>query len=249
MSLLEVDAVSYALGGRPVLDQVSLALEAGDLVGLLGPNGAGKSSLLRLMMGLARPATGHIRLHGRDLGHWSRMAMAAEVGYVPQAHVAVFPYPVVDIVAMGRSVQHGLWRSPRQTDRDAVASALEQLGIAHLARRAYTELSGGERQSVLLARAMAQGCRILLLDEPTTGLDFGQQQRLYTLLQLLSRQGYAIVASSHDPYRAREVFDQALMLRAGAVVGYGPSQDLLDDAAIRALYGLSEPLRTGPVID
>ena len=164
--------------------------------------------------------------------------MAAEIGYVPQAHVAIFPYPVADIVAMGRSVQHGLWRQPRQMDRDAVASALDQLGIAHLARRAYTELSGGERQSVLLARAMAQGCRILLLDEPTTGLDFGQQQRLYTLLRQLSRKGYAIIASSHDPYRAREAFDRALLLQDGRLVGQGPAGTALDEAGIRALYNL-----------
>lgn len=242
VSLLEVQQLSYRRAGRKVLDEISLQLQPGDLVGMLGPNGAGKSTLLRLMMGLLRAESGRIRLRGQDLEQWRRSDLARELGYLPQAHAAIFPFSVTDIVAMGRQARNSLWRSPTAADQAAVAEALQRLGIMHLADRPYTELSGGERQSVLIARALAQGCRILLLDEPTAGLDYGQQLRLHAMLRELSRQGYAILASSHDPHQAREVFDQVVLMRDGRRIGAGPASRLLDSEGIRRLYALPATL-------
>ncbi|BAK84867.1 ABC transporter ATP-binding protein [Komagataeibacter medellinensis] len=235
--LLCMDHVGFQRGRRGVLHDLSFSVNRGELVALLGPNGAGKTTLLRLLLGLARPDGGEVWLEGQPMATWSRREIARRIAYVPQGHVPLFPYSVRDIVGMGRLAEAPFAPHLREADRDAVAHALGELAITHLADRAYTDLSGGERQAVLLARALAQGAGMLVLDEPETGLDYGQKQRLYALLRRLAGQGHAIIATTHDPIQAACVFDRALLLRHGRLMADGAAADLLlDEAMLARLY-------------
>lgn len=234
--VLEVRGVGLRRNGRCVLDDVSLSVVAGRMTGLLGPNGAGKSTLLRVLLGLLRPDAGQVLLDGRDLSQWRRRQVAHRIAYVPQGHVSLFPYAVRDVVALGRVSYTPFARAPDPAEAAIVDGALARLSISHLAARAYTDLSGGERQAVLIARALAQGGRILVLDEPETGLDYGQQQRLYALLRELADNGYAVVATTHDPLRAAVAYDHAVLLRHGRVMRDGPAMQVLDADGITRLY-------------
>ena len=224
--------------GRVVLDDVSFSLSTGSMTALLGPNGAGKTTLLRALLGLER-FEGQVMLNGEALSALSRRELARRVAYVPQTHAVAFAYSVRDMVAMGRLPYSRFGLLSSQSDEQAVSGALERLNILHLAERAYTQLSGGEQQAVLIARALAQGGRMLVMDEPASALDFGQQQRLWAQLRALATQGYTILCTTHDPLRAREIFDDALLLQRGRLVGNGPVATMLTDERIDALYGLS----------
>ncbi|MFT8736710.1 MAG: ABC transporter ATP-binding protein [Zymomonas mobilis] len=240
--LLEGRDLSYRRNEALILNNVSLSLSKGDLIALLGINGAGKSTLLRLLLGLLTPEKGEVFLHDQSLKAMNRKAIARHIAYVPQEHKAVFSYTVEEIIALGRLPYIGFGQNLSRSDQDAVQQSLEYLKINHLKNRPYTELSGGERQSVLLARALAQGAHILILDEPETGLDFGQQLRLAALLQDLSRDGYSILATTHDPLRARQIFSRAVLLQQGQIIGDGAPQDVLTRSAIESLYHIDKTM-------
>ncbi|WP_321871812.1 ABC transporter ATP-binding protein [Paraburkholderia tropica] len=223
-----------------VLDGVSFAVRAGELVSLLGVNGAGKSTLLRVLLGLIAPDAGEVLLHGEALHRQRRRAIARQVAWVPQHHAPQFPYTVEQIVALGRLPHLGtgfaLWRAPRPHDRDAVHAALDAMQIGHLAQRDYGALSGGERQRALLARALAQGARVLLLDEPFSGLDYGHHLRLLDRLARLAADGYAIVNTTHRPDDACNVSTRVALLDGGRLVADGAPREVLDARAVSALY-------------
>ncbi|GCE84679.1 ferrichrome ABC transporter ATP-binding protein [Komagataeibacter diospyri] len=235
-AILWMEHAGFHRGRRTVLHDVSLGIRTGEMTALLGPNGAGKTTLLRLLLGLARPDSGQVWLDGKPMVDWSRREVARRIAYVPQGHVPLFPYSVRDIVGMGRLAETPFAPTLHERDREAVTHALAELSIIHLATRPYTELSGGERQAVLLARALAQGGRILILDEPETGLDYGQKLRLYALLRRLAAQGHAIVATTHDPVQAAGIFDRAILLRHGRVMADGPAASLLVPSMLDQLY-------------
>jgi len=230
--------LGYRLGGRTILHDLALNLAAGELTALLGTNGAGKTTLLRLLLGLLPAQKGTILIEGRALENYGRRALARAIAYVPQGHVPAFPYTAEEIVMLGRLPFSPFGPFADPDDREAAGAVLQKLAITHLAQRPYTELSGGERQAVLIARALAQGARILILDEPETGLDFGQQMRLFAHLRQLAQSGYAILATTHDPLRARSLFDRAILLQNGRITADGPSMDVLTDPAIENLYGI-----------
>lgn len=194
MSVLDVSSVSVLLGGRRVLRDIDLRIDAGELIGLIGPNGAGKTTLLRAILGLVPIEKGDIRLAGRD------GKGAAAVGYVPQRHEFAwdFPISVEDTVMTGRVREIGWLRRPARRDYLAVAEALDLVHMAHLRRRPVGELSGGQRQRVLVARALALRPRLLLLDEPFTGLDMPTQELLIGLFRELSANGTAVLMTTHD---------------------------------------------------
>lgn len=239
MNLLSTQALGYCLGQRPILQGICLSLAAGDNIALLGANGAGKSTLLRLLLGLLRPTRGQIHLGGRPLGALSRRAVAQQLAYVPQSHVPSFPYSVEHIVAQGRLPVTGLGRAPGAADRELVQQALADLGIEALAGRLYTELSGGERQLVLIARALVQQARIIVLDEPVTGLDFGHQLRLLALLQRLADQGLCVLSSSHRPEQALAASNRVLVLHDGQLIADGAPREVIDSALMQRLYHAS----------
>lgn len=236
---LEARAVHFRRGARVILDDITIRLHSGEIVALLGANGAGKSTLFRILLGCLKPERGEIRLDGKLLADFSRRALAQRIAYVPQAHVAPFPYKVHDVVLLGRLAETGIFRAPQAADHRAVDEVLERLAITHLAARRYTEISGGERQLTLIARALAQGANILVMDEPMTGLDYGYQVRLLQHLVDLAGSGRTILLSTHNPEHAVQAATRIAVLRDGAIIADGPPEQIITPSLIHALYGVA----------
>lgn len=237
--LLYADDLHYAYGtGRPVLAGVGLAVRAGEVVAVLGANGGGKSTLLKLLLGLLEPARGSVHLGGRPLKDWSRRDIARRLAYIPQTQAMPFPYRVRDLVALGRIARRGLLDRLHRDDHRAVDAALRRLAIADLAERPYTELSGGQRQLCLIARALAQEAPVIVMDEPATGLDYGNQWRLLALVRELAAEGRAFVQTTHHPEHALGGASRVVMLHGGRVLEDGPPREVITPERVRRVYGL-----------
>ncbi len=236
--MLAARDIHFTYRGRQVLDGANLALGPGELVCLLGANGAGKSTLLRTLLGLLEPQRGEVRLDDQPLAALARRQFAQRVAYVPQVHAAPFPYRVREVALMGRLPANGLLRAPGGADRRVVDTVLERLGISHLAERPYTEVSGGERQLALIARALAQETKLLVMDEPLTGLDYGHQVRLLARLEQLAADGYGILMTTHDPDQPLDGCDRVALLIDGRIAADGSAKKVLTPSAIERLYGV-----------
>jgi len=235
---LRLRDLHFSYHGRIVLEGTSFSIDHGEIVSLLGANGAGKSTLLRLAIGLLKPSSGEVLLQGHPIKNLTRKAIARSLAYVPQAHVAPFPFEVREVVMLGRLAENGLFRGPSRTDQMIVTQSLEQLGIAHLAQRPYTQVSGGERQLALIARALAQGARLLVLDEPATGLDYGHQIRLLQKLKQLRGEGFGILMTTHHPDHAVSVSTRVIALKHGRIMRDGAPSDVVTSDTIFELYGV-----------
>ena len=242
--MLDIRDLRFSYTSRPVLQGVDLRLEPGELVFLLGANGAGKSTLFRCALGLLPGYEGEISLHGRDIRRLSARALAREMAYIPQSHHPAFSYPVLDMVLMGAQHRLSPFANPGPREEAAALAALDQVGIAGLAGRDFQRLSGGEQQLVLIARALAQQARLLLMDEPTSSLDFGNRVRVLDQVSELARRGYAILLSCHDPQLALLYAHRVVALHQGKVAADGPPEDVLDPALLHTLYQV--PVRFTP---
>lgn len=220
-------------GGRRVLTGISGQVAAGEVVGLIGPNGAGKTTLLRAVLGL-QPATGHIALGGRDLAALSAHDRALRAGYVPQDRSIAWPVTVRTAVALGRTPH----RTSTEADAEAVAAAMQAMDVAGLADRRATDLSGGERARVLVARALAQGAPLLLADEPTAGLDPAHALGLMTRFRTLARTGAGVLVSLHDLGLAARWCDRLMLLDRGEIRVSGPPDTVLTPATLAQVYGV-----------
>jgi iron complex transport system ATP-binding protein len=236
--MLEARALGYGYPGRAVGRDLDLALAAGEVLCVLGPNGGGKTTLFRTLLGLLEAQAGEVRLQGEPLDALPRAEVARRMGYVPQGHAAQFAFTVRDVVLMGRTAHVGLFAAPGAADRAAAERAIEALGIGALADRVLTELSGGERQLAMIARALAQGARLLVLDEPTASLDYGNQVRVLRELRRLAADGYAVVFSSHDPGQAFLAASGVLLLARGGALRQGTPQELVTAENLRQVYGV-----------
>jgi iron complex transport system ATP-binding protein len=243
---LSADALTVRLGGRLVLDRVSLALAAGEWTAVVGPNGAGKSTLLSALAGLRRPDAGTVRLQARPIGHWPARERARTLAWLSQHGEADGDLRVHDLVMLGRLPHHGLFGAPGAADHAAVAAALRETDCGPLAERRLTALSGGERQRVLLARAFATAAPVLLLDEPTTHLDAPHQQALLRGLRARADAGGTVVAVLHDLTLAL-CADRLLVLRDGMLQADGPPAAAeVRDALVAAAGGAIRIERIGP---
>ncbi len=239
MALLELDAVSASYGNQPVLLEVSLALEPGELIGLLGPNGAGKSTLLRVAAGMHEPTRGRVLLEGAALGTYDRRAVARRVAFVPQRTDLAFPFSVLEVVLMGRAPHLGGYGMEAEEDRHIAEEALREVDAWALCDRQFPTLSGGERQRVVIARALCQRARILLLDEPAAFLDIRHQVELHDLLRGGVRAGrFAVVSAMHDLNLAAQSCDRVLLLSGGRTVGLGSVEDVLTYARVKETFGI-----------
>jgi len=225
--------VSVGYDGDPVLEHVSLAVEAGTLLAVVGPNGAGKSTLLKVMAGLLRPWSGRIEVLGGPPGREAR-----RVAYVPQAEAVdwAFPVTVRDVVTMGRYPALGALRQPGPTDRRAVSAALEQVKMSEHGATQIGSLSGGQRRRVFLARALASEASLFLLDEPVTGIDAATQEDLMDILEAQTKQGKTVVATTHDLACAASRFQRVLAINR-TVIADGPSSLVLDPDVLSRAYG------------
>ncbi len=235
---LQVQGLSFAYpGAAPLLEEVSFELRSGSTVCLLGPNGCGKTTLLRCILGLEPLNAGRVWVDGEDLAHMSPARRARRMAYVPQSGAAAFAFTAFDVVLMGRSAHLRFMADPSATDRRAAREALERLQILHLEARLYQHLSGGERQLVLLARALAQQAPLLVMDEPCAALDLGHQVQVLQALRSLAADGYAILLSTHLPEQAFALQAQVALLVQRRLRGPAAAAQLLTPAELSRLYG------------
>ncbi|MDD6310766.1 MAG: ABC transporter ATP-binding protein [Firmicutes bacterium] len=228
----------YPSGDRMVLDGASLRLGEGEILCILGPNGAGKTTLLNCLAGLIKPKNGEIKLKGRSINDMKVKDIAQIVGYVPQVHTPAFDYKVKDFVLMGASPGMGMFERPSKEDEEACIKVLAGMNLEHLAEKSYMNISGGERQQVLIARAILQKPSVILFDEPTAHLDYGNQHRVLKRIKKMSEDGYSVIITTHNP-------DHSLLLGGNvAIVGrdgkiiQGKCEEMITEENLRKVYDI-----------
>ncbi|TCL74831.1 ABC transporter ATP-binding protein [Rhizobium sp. BK251] len=241
---LSVENLDFGYGGTAIGRNVSFGLAGGEVLCLLGPNGAGKTTLFKTVLGLIPAQGGRVTLDGNAIGALSNRERAQCMGYVPQAHAALFPFSVRDIVLMGRAARLSALEAPGARDHEAAQTALAALGVAELAERPYTEISGGERQIVLIARALAQEPQLLVMDEPTASLDYGNQMRVLAHIRRLAERGIAVIISTHNPDHAFLCADHVALLHDGRMEAFGAPEEVLTTAALKKLYDIDVVIGT-----
>ncbi|ETX27308.1 ABC transporter ATP-binding protein [Roseivivax isoporae] len=239
---MRIAARDLAIGHGRVAIGSGLSLDLGpdEIVCLLGPNGCGKTTLFRTLLGLLPRLGGRLTLDGHDIARLSRRQVARSVAYVPQAHTPPFPFDALDVVLMGRTARIGAFAQPSAADRGMALQALDALGIADLAGRDYARLSGGQRQLVLIARALAQEAPLIVMDEPTASLDFGNRLAVLDRIAALARPGAGrgVILSTHDPDQALALGARVLALSGGRIVAAGPADTVLTAERLTAIYGV-----------
>lgn len=235
---LEIRDLRFSYGEREVLKGLSFSAEYGELLSVLGPNGVGKSTLFRCILGLLKPQSGQCLIDGKSTAGFSAKELAAHIAYIPQSHYPTFNYSVMDMVLMGTTAQVNAMSVPGKRQVTLAKEALERLGISELADRGYTNISGGERQLVLIARAIAQQAKILIMDEPSANLDYGNRTRVMRTVKNLAAEGYAIIQSTHDPDQAFLYSHKVLAVQDGKVLAWGKPEDTINSTLISTLYGV-----------
>lgn len=239
--ILDIESISFRYPGkalRDVFTDISLSLEKGSVFCLLGPNGSGKSTFLKCLVSLLQPHQGRIMVDGTDIQKVSAPRLAAKIGFVPQSLVSAFPFSVADIVVMGRASRISVISSPTEKDRRKARAAMERIGISHLSDRPCNRLSGGEWQLVLIARALTQSPDILILDEPTSHLDMGNQIRILEVVDSLSKEGITIIMASHFPDHAFLNADRVGILKHGRMDIHGRPDHVLSEKVLADTYGI-----------
>jgi iron complex transport system ATP-binding protein len=239
---LAVESLTFRYSSRAesvsVFEDVSLALVPGEVLVLLGPNGTGKSTLLKCMAGLLRPQQGRVLLDDVDVATIKPSRLARRVGYVPQSNVSTFPFKVRDVVVMGRAPHLNTLESPSKRDVDVANRMIEETGITHLADRSCHQISAGEWQMVLIARALTQQPDVLLFDEPTSHVDIGNQVRILDSIRRLSRRGFTIVMASHVPDHAFMAGDRVAILKDRHLMALGRPNAVITSETLRRAYGV-----------
>lgn len=241
---LELEHVSFAYGEHPVLRDVSFSAHPGELIAVLGPNGVGKSTMFRCILRFVHGYGGSVRLDGVDTRTLSRKALARAVAYIPQSSDQVFDYTVMELVLMGMATQLSAFATPGKAEERRALAVLDELGIAHLAYRGCGQISGGEYQLVLLARTLVQQARILIMDEPTANLDYGNQYRVMERIAGLSRRDFIVLTSTHDPNQVLLHATRAIALEDGSVSADGVPAEVMTEQLLSRLYGIDVHRRT-----
>lgn len=238
-NVFQVDSITYRYPEttRDVLKCVSLSLESGQVLSILGPNGAGKSTLLNCMAGLYRPQHGEMGLDGKPLFELPLTEVARKIAYVRQAQVPYFSYNIFQFVLMGRAPYVPFFSRPSKEDEEIAWQAIKRIGITHLVDKYYTEISGGERQQCVIARAIAQQPRVIMFDEPTAFLDFGNQVKVLRLIKEMAEEGYAIVMTTHNPDHVLLLDDTVAVLDCDGRLKAGKTADILSESTLSELYG------------
>lgn len=245
--LWRLEGVRFGYNGTPVLREINLELRRGCCYGILGPNGSGKTTLLDLMGGLLEPHAGTIDFLGAPLASWPKKQLARQLALVPQDFMVRFGYSVREVVEMGLHPHLHRFAAPNEAEQALIDQALELTGITHLAKRSVTRLSGGEKQRVAVARALAQKPQVLLLDEATSNLDIHHSLEILHLIRnRFQAQGLQVVAVMHDLNLASFFCDQLIFLKKGEIVCQGPTEEVLTPENITAVYGVEAEVRPNP---
>ena len=237
--MLEVRDLHAGYDGVEIVHGVSFDVADGEFCCIIGANGCGKTTLLKNLLGLIKPFSGTVRMNGADVLAMDERTMARHFAYIPQAHTPPFPFAVRDVVLMGRTPHMGRLAVVSPTDRRIAYQALVQLGIEHLADSVYTDLSGGQRQLVLIARALTQQPQLLIMDEPTASLDFGNQQMVLSRMKSLSASGMAVIMVTHDPDHALYCADRVIVMKEGDVLMDGTTQQTITTDMLQSIYQTS----------
>ena len=236
--IMEIKDLCFSYGEEPILKHVDFRAYEGQLVALIGPNGAGKSTFFKCILKFLKDYDGQILLDGEDMRQMSRQQIAKKIAYIPQTTVPVFNYTVLDIVLMGLTGELRLLESPKEKHIAKAEKILSDLGILHLRDRGFGRISGGERQLVLLARAIIQDAKLLIMDEPTANLDYGNQFRVMERIRRLIEEGYTVIISTHNPEHALLFAEKAFVLQDGEVQAAGPSKQVLTEELMQQIYDL-----------
>jgi len=237
--IITVENLTFYYDSIPALRNVSVEILSGELVTVLGPNGSGKTTFLKCLCRLLKPRVGYIRFDGQPIWRMKSSYFAQQVGYVPQVHSPSFPYRVIDVVASGRTPYLSALVVPSEKDYELAYQALEAVGCRELAERPYTQLSGGELRLVLIARALAQQPKILLLDEPTSHLDFKNKiMVMHIIKNLVRKRRISAVISEHDPNIALAFSDKVMLMKEGRVIAYGKPGEVVNEETMKILYDM-----------
>lgn len=240
---LEVKSLSFSYGRNLVLDGVELSLNFGEILVLLGPNGSGKSTLLKCINKILKPSNGVVLLDGKEVLKMGENEVSKIFGYVPQEHKPPFPYKVIDFVLFGRTPYIGIFSKPNERDYEVAMNSLRLVGMEKFAERPYTELSGGERQLVLIARALATEAKILLLDEPTAHLDFRNTHRVLGIIRkIVKERNLSAIMTLHDPNLAQKYGDKIALIYKGRIEKFGAPEDVIKEDFIKMAYGIDVEL-------
>lgn len=246
--MLKAQELSIGYGKTRIGSGLNLSVQSGDILCLLGPNGCGKTTLFRTLLGLLPALSGTVMLGGKPITAQSRAEIAHQVAYVPQAHAPPFPFEALEVVLMGRTARLGLFGQPGHHDRLVAQNVMDRLGIGNLAHRDYSRLSGGQRQLVLIARALAQEAPLIIMDEPTASLDFGNQAQVLaqiaSLVHDVAAQGCGVVLSTHNPDQAFVLNAQVLLMKDGVRQAQGTAHEVLTGASLSHVYGIPVSVET-----
>ena len=240
---LEVKDLSFSYGDNKVLDNVSFSSSGGEAIAVLGPNGVGKSTFFKCILGFLPIRKGKIEIEGKDVSIMKGKELSKYIAYIPQSSSPVFNHTVLDSVAMGMNNQIGLFSAPGEKEREKAAAALDRLGILKLKDRGCLNISGGERQLMLIARAMVQDARIIVMDEPTSSLDYGNSYRVMETIMSLSKDGYTILFSTHDPDAAMRYSDRVIAFYKGEIIRDGKPSTVLNTDVLSTLYSINVAIR------
>ena len=247
---IDIRSLSHSFGSRSVLDNISFSIDAGDFFVIVGPNGAGKTTLMKSIAGLLSPGDGEIRIFNKPLPDYRKKELARLVAYVPQGVPLDFPFSVSEVVLMGRAPYHGALGIEQESDFEMADQAMRFTEVDHLAERRLDQLSGGELQRVMVARAICQEPHILLLDEPTASLDLAHQVRIMDLMEnLKTERGMTIVMVSHDINLAGIYGERLLLLKAGRIMRQGPPGEVLAADILEEAYECPVLIDKGPLGD
>ncbi|WP_202436509.1 MULTISPECIES: ABC transporter ATP-binding protein [Vibrio] len=238
MMKLSVHDLQCGYGQTVIAENISFSVTSGEVLCILGPNGVGKSTLFKSMLNLIPKLGGEIRINDDNIESWSRKQLATVLGYVPQASATPFPFTVREMVAMGRTAHLGAFAFPSKHDWQLVDDAMHKLGISRLAERRFPELSGGEKQMVLIARAIAQAPALLAMDEPTASLDFGNQVAVLRQVRQLASEGFGIIMITHSPEQAFLCASKVLLFRRDKPCLFGSVAEIVTEANLRDAYGV-----------
>ncbi|MFA7109333.1 MAG: ABC transporter ATP-binding protein [Sphaerochaetaceae bacterium] len=233
---VEVKNLSFKYAERPILENISFKAEQGQITSLLGANGAGKSTLFKCILGLFKHYKGDIIIEDKKLKNLNQHELSRMIAYVPQSSYPSFNYSVFEMVLMGTSSSSLAWQSPGLTQKKVVEEALKDLGIYYLKDREYQNLSGGERQLVLIARAIAQNTKVLILDEITANLDYGNQLEVLEKVKNLAIKGLTVILSTHNPEQAFMFSDRIVALQDKKILANGDPKIIMDSALIKKMY-------------
>lgn len=236
--ILEIKNAVCGYGNKTVIKDISVKLESGEILCLLGPNGVGKTTFFKTILGFLKLQGGEISLNGENIKNWSRKKLAKAIGYVPQVHTPPFPFTVLDVVIMGRTAHIATFAAPSKRDVEVAEEALEMLGITFLKERIYTEISGGERQMVLIARALTQKPEILVMDEPTSNLDYGNQVKVLEQINALARNGLGVIMTSHFPDHAFLCSSKVALLQKNNGFIVGSADEVVNESNLKSAYGI-----------